>query len=298
MSLEQVSAIAAGLRADTAPLTPLERRARFEQRFGGLPVVDGVSVEEVRIHDALGGRLVRAPGADPARVLLWLHGGAFFLGSSLSYRAFAARVSAASGMAVLVPDYRLIPEHPFPAACEDTRAALDWLDARGTDHIAIGGDSAGGNLAAGAVQARIAAGGRVPDALWLVSPYVDLTHSGKSIPVRAVRDPFIAVAGMAATARAYLGDHDPRDPRASPLFGAVDGFPPALIQVGSEEVLFSDSERFADKLRAAGNTPMFQEWAGMIHVWPMFAHVLDEGQWAIAQGGAFLRGTMTHNLRS
>ena len=162
MSLEQVAAIAAALRADTAPLTPMERRARFEERFGGLPVADDVAVEEVQIGDALHGRLVRAPGADPAGVLLWLHGGAFFLGSSLSYRAFAARLSAASGMAVLVPDYRLVPEHRFPAAPEDTLAALDWLEARGFAYIAIGGDSAGGNLAAGAVQARIAAGGRVP----------------------------------------------------------------------------------------------------------------------------------------
>jgi len=288
MSLEQVAQIAAALRADTAPLTPLERRARFEERFGGLPVADDVIVEEVRLHDTLTGRLVRAPGADPARVLLWLHGGAFFLGSSLSYRAFAARVSAAAGMAVLVPDYRLVPEHRFPAAHLDTLAALDWLAAHGFARIAIGGDSAGGNLAAGAVQARIAAGGRVPDALWLISPYLDLTHSGESVLARAARDPFIAAAGMTAIARAYLGEHDPRDPRASPLFGAVEGFPPTLIQVGSDELLFSDAERFADRLRAAGHAPVFQEWAGMIHVWPMFAHVLDEGVWAIAQGGAFL----------
>ena len=292
MSLEQVATIAAALRADTAPLSPLERRARFEERFAGLPVPGNVVVEEVRIHDGLGGRMVRAPGADARQVLLWLHGGAFFLGSSLSYRAFAARVSAASGMAVFVLDYRLVPEHPFPAAREDTAAALDWLDTRGLSTVAIGGDSAGGNLAAGAVQARIAAGARVPDALWLLSPWLDLTHSGASIPERAARDPFIAVAGMTATARAYLGDVNPADARASPLFGAVDGFPPTLIQVGSEEVLFDDALRFADKLRAAGRTPLFQEWAGMIHVWPMFAHALDEGAWAIAQGGAFLAGAL------
>ena len=289
MSLEQVAAIAAGLRADTAPLTPLERRARFEQYYGSLPIPSDVTVEEVRIHDNLGGKLVRAPGADPAHVLLWLHGGAFFLGSSHSYRDFAARASAASGWSVLVPDYRLIPEHRFPAAHDDTLAALDWLDRQSLAHIAIGGDSAGGNLAVGAVQARIASGSPAPDALWLVSPYLDLTHTGASIAARAHRDPFIPVAGMALTARGYLGDHDPRDPRASPLFGPVDGFPPTLIQVGSEEVLFDDSARFAERLRAAASAPVFQEWVGMLHVWPMSAGQLDEGQWAIEQGGAFLR---------
>ena len=192
-------------------------------------------------------------------------------------------------MAVLVPDYRLAPEHPFPAAHDDILAALDCLGVRDFQRIAIGGDSAGGNLATGAVQARVAAGRQVPDALWLLSPYLDLTHSGASAATRGQRDPFIAVAGMTATARAHPGAHDPCDPRASPLFGQVDGFPPTLIQVGSEEVLFSDSDRFADKLRSAGHTPVFQEWAAMIHVWPMFADSLEEGQWALAQGGAFLR---------
>ncbi len=294
MSLEQVAAIAAALRADTAPLTPLERRARFEQRFGAVPLSDGVTAEPITVHEGLHGQMVRAAGADPARVLLWLHGGAFFLGSSNSYRDFGARASVASGWSVLLLDYRLVPEHPFPAAHEDALAALDWLDGEGFSSIAIGGDSAGGNLAAGAIAARVAAGKRVPDAFWTISPYLDLTHLGESVQTRGSRDPFIAAAGMAATARAYLGDHDPRDPRASPLFGPVEGFPPTLIQVGSEELLFSDSERFADKLRAAGRTPVFQEWVGMIHVWPMFAGGLEEGQWAHAQAGMFLRQLTVH----
>jgi acetyl esterase/lipase len=129
----------------------------------------------------------------------------------------------------------------------------------------------------------------VPAALWLISPYLDLTHSGASIAARAARDPFIDPAGMPETARTYLGETDPATARASPLFGASEGLPPALIQIGSDEVLFDDAARLRDRIEAAGGRAVFQEWAGMIHVWPLFAHAVDEGQWAIGHGAAFLR---------
>jgi len=291
MSLEQVATIAAGLRADIAPLTLHQRRERFEARMGGIPLPPDVTFTPVQIAPHLRGLLTAAPGARTDRVLLWLHGGAFFLGSSNSYRDFAARASAASGVSVLVPDYRLVPEHPFPAAYDDTIAALDWLEAQGhaPAHIAIGGDSAGGNLAVAAVQARLAASRPVPAGVWLLSPYLDLTHSGGTVQTRAHLDPFVDPATMPATAARYLDDLDPRDPRASPLFGTVEGFPPTLIQVGSDEALFDDAARFADKLRAAARPVAFQEWIAMIHVWPMFAGQLEEGQWTYAQAGTWVR---------
>ena len=149
--------------------------------------------------------------------------------------------------------------------------------------MAIGGDSVGGNLAAAAAQARP---GRA-QAAWLISPYLDLTHAHVSCD-RAARDPFVPIDEMPATAAAYAAD--PADPRASPAFGSVDRFPPALIQVGSDEVLFGDALAFADRLRGAGHAPVFQEWVDMIHVWPFFAHMIDEGGHAIDQGGAFVRG--------
>lgn len=290
MPPEQLAPIRAGLLARRAvPTPPIEaRRAGFEAQMAALPADPEVTVEAV---DLGGVPALRARfGEDRNRVLLWLHGGAFVLGSAESYRPFSARLARACGSDVIVPDYRLAPEHPFPAALEDTIGALDVLEARGTglQHVAIGGDSSGANLALGAVQARLACGRTLPAALWLVSPYLDLTHAGASIAARAARDPFIDPNGMDDTARTYLREADPADPRASPLSGAMAGLPPALIQIGSDEVLFDDAARLRNRIETAGGRAVFQEWAGMIHVWPLFAQTVDEGAWAIAQGGVFL----------
>jgi acetyl esterase/lipase len=287
---EQLAPIRAGLLARrAAPTPPVEaRRAGFEAQMAALPVDPDVVVTPYNLGgvSALRSRY----GDETGRVLLWLHGGAFVLGSSASYRPFAARLARACGCDVIVVDYRLVPEHPFPAARHDTITALAALEAEGVpmENVAIGGDSCGANLALSAVQARMAAGATLPSALWLISPYLDLTHSGSSIANRAAADPFIDPAGMDDTARSYLGGASPADPRASPLFGACDGLPPALIQIGSDEVLFDDAARLRDRIAAEGGRAVFQEWAGMIHVWPLFAHAVDEGGWAIQQGGAFL----------
>jgi acetyl esterase/lipase len=290
MPPEQLAPIRAGLLARrAAPPPPVEaRRAGFAAQMAALPVDPEVMVERLD----LGGvpALRSRHGVESGRALLWLHGGAFVLGSAESYRPFAARLARASGCDVIVPDYRLAPEHTFPAAHDDARSSLDALEGHGyaMANIAIGGDSCGANLALAAVQARIARGAASPAALWLISPFLDLTHSGASIAERAARDPFIDPAGMPETARTYLGAADPADTRASPLFGSLAGLPPALIQIGSDEVLFDDAARLRTRIEAAGGRAVFQEWAGMIHVWPLFAHVVDEGDWAIRQGGTFL----------
>ncbi|MEQ5787204.1 alpha/beta hydrolase [Erythrobacter sp. NFXS35] len=290
MPLEQVAPIRAGLMARrAAPTPPVEaRRAGFEAQMAALPVDPEVTVTRID----LGGvpALRSRHGEDTGRMILWLHGGAFVLGSAQSYRPFAARLARACGCDVIVPDYRRAPEHTFPAAHDDAVAALDALVAAGyaMKQVAIGGDSCGANLALAAVQQRLARSAAVPAALWLISPYCDLTHSGGSITARAAADPFIDPSGMDDTARTYLGDADAADPRASPLFGPVAGLPPALIQIGSDEVLFDDAARLHGRIEAAGGRAVFQEWAGMIHVWPLFAHAIDEGGWAITQGGNFL----------
>lgn len=281
MSLEQVDALRAILLARRGQTPTLaERRAGFEAQMAAQPLRDDVSFTDAE----LGGLWVDAPNSDPGRLLLWLHGGAFVLGSAKTYRAMGARLARASGCRVLLLDYPLAPEHPFPAARDATVAALDRLMTR-TGHVAIGGDSCGGNLAVAAVQARIEAGLALPSAVWLISPYLDLTHSGESVAARAARDPFVDPATMPGTAATYLITHDPADPRASPLFGTAEAFPPTLIQVGSDETLFDDARRFAERLPAC----VFQEWVGMIHVWPLFADRIEEGEWALAQGGTFLK---------
>ena len=287
MSRAQVATLRAMLAGRPAGLSLDARRAGFERQAAAVPLPDDYA-ETLATIGGVPVREVRVAGTDATKTLVWLHGGAFTLGSSASYRGFGARLARASGARVVLPDYALVPEHPFPAALDDTRAVLDALDGP----VAVGGDSCGGNLALAAVQARVAAGAPPPAALWLVSPYLDLTHSGASIAARAARDPFIAVAGMAATAAAYHGAADPRDPRVSPLFGALAGLPPVLVQVGGDEVLVDDARRLADGMRAAGGDAVFQEWVGMVHVWPYFAHLVDEGGWAIAQGGDFVAGRL------
>lgn len=299
MPPEQLAPIRAGLLARrAAPPPPVEaRRAGFEAQMAALPVDPEVTVTPVDLGGipALRSRFGEAPG----RSLLWLHGGAFVLGSATSYRPFAARLARACRCDVIVPDYRLAPEHTFPSAHDDACAALDALEAHGyaMEQVAIGGDSCGANLALAAVQSRLARGAAVPAAMWLISPYLDLTHAGASISARAALDPFIDPAGMDDTARTYLGTTDPANPRASPLIGEMAGLPPTLIQIGSDEVLFDDATRLRDAITATGARAMFQEWAGMIHVWPLFAHAVDEGYWAIAQGGSFL-GQVWHPVAS
>lgn len=293
MSLEQLEPIRAALLARRGDLTPplAERRARFEAQMALIPLPEDISENEVTIAPHLSGRIISLPGSDPAKMILWAHGGAFILGSSVSYRDFAVRLARASGVAVLLPDYRLAPENRFPVARDDVEATLAWLEARGhaPGSIVIGGDSAGANLVLAALQQRLARSAAMPAACYLLSPYLDLTHSGASIGPRANSDPFVDPATMPEVAATYAGDADPADPLLSPLFGTVEGLPPMLVQVGSDEALFEDAARLADRLRIAGNPVIFQEWIGMIHAWPLFAHSVDEGGWAIAQAGAFAR---------
>jgi acetyl esterase/lipase len=277
MSLDQLEPIRAMLLARRGEQISLEnRRARFEAQATAAPLPPDVQFQPC---DFFPGLWVIPPGAEPATAIIWLHGGAFVLGSPASWRHFGARVARAARMRVLLPDYRLAPEHPFPAASDDVLKVLQHMQHTGV-RLAVGGDSAGANLAAAAIQSW--PGARVA-AVWLISPYLDLTHTGASIVTRADRDPFVDPSTMPATAATYLADANPSDPRASPLFGSVDHFPPTLVQVGSDEVLFDDARRFAERLPDA----VFQEWVGMIHAWPLFP--VEEGDWAIAQGAAFVR---------
>lgn len=243
--------------------------------------VDGVPVE-----------WVSAPNVSDKRVLLYLHGGGYVLGSIPSYREFAGRLSRAADARVLLVDYRLAPEHAFPAAVEDAVKVCRWLEQKlGTlEHVAVGGDSAGGGLALAMMLALKSEGQALPAAAVCFSPSTDLTKSGESILARGHLDPIVSLRGTKANAANYLGEHgDPRHPHASPLHGELGGLPPLMVLVGTREILYDDSTRLVAKAREAGVPVTFEIGEDMVHIWPYFAAILPEGRASIERVAAFVR---------
>lgn len=222
--------------------------------------------------------------------MLYLHGGGFTVGSPRSHRAFVSRLSSATRSRALSLEYRLAPEHPFPAAIEDAVAAYRWLlDVHASpERVVVAGDSAGGGLAISAMVAARDEGLPMPGALVVVSPWVDLTCSGASMQTHRDDDVWLDPDGATEVAGVYLGGADPADPLASPLFADHTGLPPTLIVVGTAEILLDDARRLADRMRAAGGTVVLDEWTDMLHVFPAFAPYVPESRRAIRQIGAFV----------
>jgi epsilon-lactone hydrolase len=276
--------------ASQAPPTLEQRRAAFAPAGRLHPVPDDVLVSEVTAG-GVPAHWLTAPGADAGRVLLFLHGGGYQLGSLRSDGELAARLGRASGMRVLFPEYRLAPEHPFPAAIDDVLAAWRWLRT-GQDlsasSIAVAGDSAGGGLAVALLVATRDAGETLPAAAVLMSPTVDLTSSGASMTERADQDPFSTPAMLGQFAAGYLAGADPKTPLASPLFASLSGLPPLLIQVGTADLLLSDSERLAAAAADAGVDVTLEIGEGLPHVYPIMLGTPEAAQ-ATGQTGTFLR---------
>ena len=253
---------------------------------GREPVEAGVQCLPVDC-DGVPGHWVLAPGADPDLRVLYLHGGGFVSGSSDFYLPLGGHISAAAGCAVLLPDYRLAPEHPFPAGLEDCIAAYRWLLANGPAGPAparasfIGGDSAGGGLTLSALLALRARGLPLPQAGICISPFADLTLTGESIRTQAETDPIMHPGCLPDFVNRYLTPEQVRDPLASPIFGGYTGLPPLLIQVGQYEVILSDSIAVAEKARAGGVEVTLEVWEGMFHVFQSHDPLLPEGREAI-----------------
>jgi acetyl esterase/lipase len=203
----------------------------------------------------------------------------------------AARLCLASKLRVLLIDYRLAPEHPFPAAVEDAGKAYQWLLASGIapEQIVIGGDSAGGGLALSTLLWLRERDVALPGATVLISPWLDLALTGPSLHTRAEVDPLCSIEGLRLAASYYLGSTDAKTPLASPLYGDLHGLPPLLIQVGDHEILLSDSTRLAEKAKAAGVDVSLEIWNEMWHVWHGWAATLPEAQQAIERIGAFIQ---------
>jgi monoterpene epsilon-lactone hydrolase len=256
-------------------------------------VPDGVAVLRTEVSGCVVDWLV-PDGADTSARILYLHGGGYVGGSAHTHRALAARVAQAAGCAALIMDYRLAPENPFPAAFEDVLAVLDYVAQIGPDgaygdarKLFIVGDSAGGGLA---LAALLELRGRLRvDAAVTMSAWTDLACTGESHTTRLTAERYLAPHLMLPTADAYLAGWEPRDPRASPLYGDPTGLPPLLMQVGDSEILLDDTLRFAGKARASGVDVTCQVWPEMVHVFQAFAAILPEAQQAIADAGEFLK---------
>jgi acetyl esterase/lipase len=277
-------------RRGTGGSTPFPQQRRELERTARLtPVVRNTAVDPI---DAGGvpAEWVAAPGVGRSRTLLYLHGGGYTVGSPRSHRALVSRLSRATRARGLSIDYRLAPEHPFPAAVEDAVSAYRWLlDVHASpDRVVVAGDSAGGGLAIAAMIAARDRGLPMPGALVVLSPWVDLTLSGESIETRRAEDVWLDPDGATAVVGVYLDGSDPADPLASPLFADHTGLPSTLIVVGTAEILLDDARRLADRMRAAGVTVVLDEWADMLHVFPSFAPYVPESRRAIRQIGAFV----------
>lgn len=266
------------------------RRARIEE----VAAVDAPPADIVFTPATIGGveaEWSAAPGVDASRVLLFLHGGGYCSGSILSHRTMASRAGAAAGMRALALQYRLAPEHPYPAALEDARAAFAALLAQGfsANDIAVGGDSAGGGLSLALMVAQRDAGLPLPGCAWLASPWVDLAMSGASMDAKDSVDPLIHRGYLEELSAAYRGSVPSDDPRVSPLHADLRELPPVLVQVGSAETLLDDAVRIAGRLGGADVPVRLEVWPHMIHAWPLWSARLAEGRRALASAGAFLR---------
>ncbi|MGH8005632.1 MAG: alpha/beta hydrolase [Candidatus Binatia bacterium] len=272
------------------PASIQEFRATFDNMGAAFPVGPDVKCTPV---DAGGvpAEWIVAPGAADDKVVLYLHGGGYVIGSITSHRDLMARLSRAAGAKVLGLNYRLAPENPHPAAVEDATAAYRWLLSQGTkpNRMAIGGDSAGGGLTLETLVSLRDAGTPLPAAAVCLSPWADMEGSGESMKTKAAVDPLVVPGMLENMVKMYMAGKDLRTPLASPLHADLKGLPPLLIQVGGREVLLDDSTRVAERAKAAGVKVTLDVWDEMIHVWHLFAPILPEGQQAIEQIGQFIR---------
>jgi acetyl esterase/lipase len=297
--LERVVEYLRGLAADAAS-PDIEASRRMVDRYGDVDpsvrVLDA-DARPLRVEDVPCEWLL-APGADPDRRLLYIHGGGWTSGGLESHRPLSARLSAATGCAVLAVDYRLAPENPYPAGLDDCLTSYDWLRQNGPSGAApaqsvfVSGDSAGGNLTLALLLALKERGQPLPNAAIPISPATDFLATGESYRTRADQDPILTMGpeGIRLLAEVYLqGNGKPEDPLVSPLYGDFAGLPPLLFHVGDAEILLDDSQMAAEKARAAGVDVTLSVWPEMPHVWHAFAPFLPEATDAIAEIGAFVR---------
>ena len=293
MRSEALENIVTMLRSQTAArgdaeMTLDEWRVAYDGLGGLLPVAEGMPVEAV---DA-GGVPAEWVGAGAGPVVVYLHGGGYCIGSLDSHRSMLTHLAAAIDGRILAVDYRLAPEHPFPAALDDACTAYRWVLSCGVDarRVVVAGDSAGGGLTLASLVALRDVGDLLPAAGVCLSPWTDLTQSGATMAEKADVDPMVHAEDLDRWAAAYAGaDGDPSAPGLSPVFADLSGLPPLLVEVGTAEVLLDDAHRVVERARAAGVAAALFEGEDLIHVWHFFAGAVTEADEGIARVAEFVR---------
>jgi monoterpene epsilon-lactone hydrolase len=299
MAQNEIDALRALLSSKPRPVGWPERRKRIDEIGSVWPVADDIEMTAVDVNK-MPGEYSIAPDSDASRILLYFHGGGYCSGSIRTHRRLVTEAGRVAGMRTLAVAYRLAPEHPFPAASEDALTAWRFLRNQGisASQIAIGGDSAGAGLTVALINHLRDAHEELPACAWLISPRTDLTMSGSTLSSKDAIDPLIHKQYLIELADVYVpAGMDRKDPRVSPLYGDLKGFPPMLIQVGSAETLLDDATRFAAVACAADVRVTLEMWPKMIHAWPLWNAHLEGGRRALASAGAFIRH-QTGEIRS
>jgi epsilon-lactone hydrolase len=291
MAQSEIDAVRALLSSKARPVGWPARRKRLDEIGTVWPVAHDVELTAADLNGVPGEYSI-VPGSDPSRVLMFFHGGGYCSGSIKSHRRLVTEAGRAAKIRTVAVGYRLAPKHPFPAAYDDALTAWRFLRKQGIPaaQIAIGGDSAGAGLTLGLIGRLHDAHEEVPACAWLISPWTDLTMSGETLVTKAAIDPLIHKEYLNELADAYLpAGVDRKDPRVSPLYADLRGFPAMLIQAGSDETLLDDATLLAARAGAADVAVTLEIWPHMIHAWPLWNAHLEDGRRALASAGSFIR---------
>ena len=293
MSDIEIGALRAKLASRVRSDDYRQRRKDMDAGFLQYRIARDVAVEPVTAN-GVRAEWTSTPQDDRDAALLYVHGGGYVIGSLDSHRHLVSEAGRAAKAWALALDYRLAPEHPFPAAVEDAVSGYRYLLSRGIrpGRIAIAGDSAGGGLVVAAMLAIRDAGLAQPACGWCISPWVDMEGIGETMSTKAEADPMVQQAGLLEMAGLYLDGVDPRSPLAAPIYADLRGLAPLLIQVGAAETLLDDAIRLAKIAGAADVRVDLQVWPEMVHVWHLFHPELKAGLRAIEAGGAYVRAMM------
>jgi epsilon-lactone hydrolase len=265
-------------------------RAAFNELMARVPVAPDVQQHHVEIG-GVGGVEVTIQGTAAEKVILYFHGGVYVIGTAVATVPLVSDLVRRTGAKAITLDYRLAPEHPYPAAVEDARAAYEGLLAQGIapGQIALAGESAGGGLVVATLLALREAGVPLPSCGFLMSPYADLTLSGETLAEKQALDLVLTPDGLRARVPDYVGGADAADPHISPIFGDLSGLPPLLIQAGSHEILLSDALRLAGRAALSDVPVILEVTPGVPHVFQGFAGLLDEAGAALDRASDFLK---------